>query len=134
MTKKVEEITAAYTKVHEKLFPGEAMTELFFEDDHFGTPYLEVTRAGYQYTVKERGNIQTAETFQDLDDFFYRFFGHLTFQVSCDFEAQNRVDPSADSRILIFAHQKELMGRHSEEWRRKTEAEISKITEEYPFY
>jgi Immunity protein 63 len=95
-------------------------------------PHIEVNNKGYHYVVVERGKELKRITTNDIDELLYNVFKGITFQISTEFELENRVEHQ-DSRRIFFKKQEELLGYIKESWKTRKEQEHNAILRFRPF-
>jgi hypothetical protein len=95
-------------------------------------PHIEVTEAGYQYVVVERGLELRRDSTTSSDDLLYTVFAGVTFDLACRWEAGHRTR-GKDFRRALFHKQVELLATLSPEWARREADAHAEILRGHPF-
>src|SRR5262249_40027067 len=98
----------------------------------WGTPHIEVDRAGYHYVVVDHGKELKRVSTTELDELLYNAFASITFDLASTYELHHRL-PGNDSRRLLFQHQVELMTRLNPEWARRVAKHHNDVLRMFPF-
>jgi hypothetical protein len=101
---------------------------------NIGDPFIYVDNAYYYYLAYERDVKTTNKQTSNSDELLYWVFESVTDSMAASFELANRSPNSKeDFRRVMFAHQLELLGKLSVEWKKKREKEILEILNRSPY-
>ncbi|MBB3966755.1 Imm63 family immunity protein [Rhizobium metallidurans] len=120
-----------YTAERIGLLDVEAILQ--FQDDGMGTPYIDLKCSGeIFYVIRERGVESSRKKCASADDALYHIFSWITHDLASKYSAAHR-KVAMDSRRGLFEEQLKLLGRVSDDWRIRREAEIARILREAPY-
>jgi hypothetical protein len=131
--KTLTEIQNSVSELAEKINAPTYLLPTFGSPIGDATPNIEVDNLGlYYFVISERGTEYERKTTSDLNDLMYWIFSGVTFSMACDYELKNRIEDK-DSRRIIFAKQKELLGLLNKDWEERERKEHNSILINNPF-
>jgi len=98
----------------------------------FAYPHIEIDEIGYHFVIVERGEELNRKTSKDIDDLMYWVFESVTFSMASDYELKHRVE-NQDSRKLLFKTQLDMIGKISEKFAERLQAEFDQILKVAPY-
>jgi hypothetical protein len=97
-----------------------------------GSPYIEISRYGYEYVCNERGR----EFFRllpiDIKELLFLVFKDVTRKMASDYELRHR-SPNEDIRRKLFNKHVELLGILNAEWAIRKNNDYLQILKSFPF-
>ena len=98
----------------------------------FAYPHIEVDKFQYHYVIIERGQEQDRKSTSNIQELLYWVFNSVTFDLSYQYELENRIE-NQDSRRIAFAKQEELLTYLNPEWGEWQRKEHLEILKRHPF-
>ena len=113
---------------------GASSTDLptFGQSEDFARPHIEYSGGQWHFVVIERGEEQARTTSTDPEPILYEVFDGITFTMACNYEFRSR-RKGEDSRRQLFDVQLDLLGRLSNEWRRRKREDFDSVLRDHPF-
>lgn len=130
--KTLDEIKTEVSYLATKIGAVEHCLPTYGQSKDLARPHIEVNPLGYHYVIVERGQERSRITTQDIDELLFRIFQHVTFEIACSYELENRIE-AQDNRRMLFQRQIELLTRLFKHWGERRTKEVEHILKKYPF-
>ncbi|HBG70218.1 MAG: hypothetical protein A2W93_13315 [Bacteroidetes bacterium GWF2_43_63] len=95
-------------------------------------PHIESDSRGLHYLIIERGQELDRKTTTEIDELMFWIFNDVTFNISTQYELENRVK-NKDCRRLMFSKQEELLGLINNDWKVREQKNHESILIRHPF-
>jgi len=128
----LSEIELKVNELAKKIGAPQNILPTYGYSEQTARPHVEVSSRAYSYVVAQSGQEVSRYTTPDVDQFLYKIFADITFEISVRYAEQNRVE-NQDIRRLAFQHQIELFTLLPPQWGERISHEQAQILEQTPF-
>lgn len=132
MNSVIEKIQESTYSLGEKIGAQRSFLVIKNSSPEDGSPHVEVKPGEFNYVCSERGFEIYRRRTASLDELLYWIISGVAFKLASDYELANRI-VGVDSRRLLFSKYISILGRISEEWKKKASDEVELILINAPY-
>ncbi|WP_239065515.1 Imm63 family immunity protein [Pseudomonas fluorescens] len=132
MSSVIEEIQKAIYSLGERIGAPRSLLIVKSSSPEDGSPHVEVKSDEFNYVCSERGFEIYRRRTASLDELLYWIVSGVAFKLASDYELANRV-VGVDSRRLLFSQYVSILGRISDEWKKRASDEVELILINAPY-